>query len=266
IKLEEKMFKAARIQAIKDIITERKQADVATLSSILGVSEVTIRKDLDELQDIGIIIKTHGGALYNEKFHDTEEINGVPYNKDKEYIGLIAAQMVKERNDIFLGPGGTCYYIAKALKEKRNIKVVTNNRLVLNVLAESPYVDVILTGGQFNSGINAMTGDMVHKALKDILLDKAFISVSGVHLKYGYMVSNEEELKIYKTIINIAKEVIIVADHTKFNTTSFLKLGPINIVNKIITNKNIPANYKTVFFEEGIQIFTSYDIKYSEKE
>ena len=257
------MFKAARLQAIKDIITERKQVDVATLSAILSVSEVTIRKDFEELQNKGVIIKTHGGAILNEDHAvlDAEEINQIPYDKDKEYIGLIAAQMIKERDVVFLGPGATCYYIAKALKDKKNIKVVTNSRFVLNVLADSPLVNMVFIGGNYMPTINAMTGDMVQKVLKEFLLDKAFISVSGVHMSHGYMVPNEEEIKIYKTITSITKELIIVADHTKFNKTSFLKLGPLNIANSIITNKNVSADYKAEFFKEGVQIFTSYDIK-----
>ena len=265
------MFKAARLQKIKDIIQEQKQADVTALSSMLAVTEVTIRNDLDTLQKEGFIIKTHGGALLNEKFYKQngfsyEDVHNISYNKHKEHIGLIAANMVNEKDAIYLGSGITCFNIAKALKNRKNINIVTNNVHVLNILSEQPSINIILTGGNFSHSIYALTGEMVQQSLKGIFIDKAFISVSGIHMQNGFTVSSLEELNVYRTIMNISRETIITADYTKFDVTSFVKLGPFSITNKVITNENIPSEYKSYFFEEGIQIFTSYDIKYSEKD
>ena len=265
------MFKAARIQKIKDIISEKKQVDVTTLSHMLAVTEVTIRNDLDFIQKEGFIIKTHGGALLNEDYQKSRNIDddyetrkNILPNKEKEYIGLIANNMIREREAVYLGSGITCYYIAKALEDTKNIKVVTNNIHVFNYLSDKPF-DIMLTGGIFVHDLYALTGEMVQQSLKGIFIDKAFISVSGVHLNNGFTVSNMEELNVYRAIMKISKEIIIVADYTKFDRTSFVKLGSLSITNKIITNEKVSSDYKSKFFEEGIQIFTSYDIEYSDE-
>ena len=266
------MFKAARLERIKEIITEKKQVDVSALSTLLSVTEVTIRNDLDKLEREGFIIKTHGGAMLNVKapkdaYNNTPfEFNKIEYNKDKEFIGQIAACMVKERESIFLGAGITCNYVAKALNKKRNINIVTNNLHVANTLSSNSLINVIITGGNLINNVMAMGGDIVRKTLEGIFLDKAFISVSGVHMENGFTVSNLDELNVYRTIMNMTKELIVVADYTKFGQTSFMKLGPLQIAKKVITNENIPGEYKAHFFEEGIQIFTSYEINPSDEE
>jgi Transcriptional regulators of sugar metabolism len=266
------MFKAARIERIKEIITEKKQVDVSTLSSLLSVTEVTIRNDLDKLEQEGFITKTHGGAMLNVKNSKasdnkaTDNINNVEVNKDKEYIGQIAACMVKERESIFLGSGVTCYYVAKALSKKKNINIVTNNLHVANILASNSMINVVLSGGNLINNTMALGGDIVSKSLEGIFVDKAFISVTGIHMSNGFTVPNLEELNVFKTIMNMTNELIVVADYTKFDRTSFVKLGPLNIAKKVITNENIPSEYKAYFFEDGIQIYTSYDINPSDEE
>ncbi|KJS50567.1 DeoR/GlpR family DNA-binding transcription regulator [Desulfosporosinus sp. BICA1-9] len=261
------MFGAARLKKIKDIIYEKKQVNVSTLSSMLSVTEVTIRSDIKKLELEGFIIKTHGGATLNEKLYleiQEERLpRGTEYDRNKEIIGEIAAHIVKEHEAIFLGEGSTCYFIAKALKNKRNITVVTNNLNIANVLAENSSINLILTGGNLVGDTMSLTGEIIQRALKGIFVDKAFISVNGVHITNGFTVSNIEQLNVFRTISNIAKELIVAADCTKFGKTTFAQLGSLLIAKKIITNEDIPNEYKAYFFEEGIQIFTSYEINAS---
>lgn len=263
------MFGAARLQRIKDIISEKKQVDVSTLSSMLSVTEVTIRRDLEKLEEEGFITKTHGGAILNEMpsgsitSNNTSTIlpSDVVYDDSKKLIGEIAAYHIKENESIFLGGGTTCHCVALALRDKKRINVVTNNMNAAYALAGNSSINVILTGGNLLSDTMALTGEIVLKSLEDIFIDKAIISVSGVHLDHGFTLSNLMELNVYKAIVNISKELVIVADHTKFNKVSFSKLGNLSIAKKVITNENVPDEYKAYFFQRGIQIFTSYKIE-----
>lgn len=115
------MFKAARVKKIKEIMIDRGQIDVSTLASLLDVTDVTVRADLELLENQGFIIRTHGGAVLNEEYINQKRINdlcngsSIEYNKDKDHIGQIAANLVEENEWIFLSGGETCYYIAKAL-------------------------------------------------------------------------------------------------------------------------------------------------------
>ena len=262
------MFGAARLEKIKEIVKEKKQIDVSTLSSILSVTEVTVRKDLEKLEQEGFIVKTHGGAIFNDKNvpemkqNESLNANNIELYEEKIMIGEIASYMIKDKDSIFLGSGTTCYCIAKALRENRNIKIniVTNNLSIANILCDINNINVILTGGNLSGQTMALTGEMVQKTLEGIFVDKAFISVSGVHISNGFTVSSTEEMNVYRTVMNISKELIIVADYSKFDRTSFIKLGAANIAKRIITNENIPIEYKAHFFEQEIQIFTSYEI------
>jgi DeoR/GlpR family transcriptional regulator of sugar metabolism len=159
------MFKAERIQRIKEIIFERKQIDVATLSSLLNVTEVTIRNDLEQLEKSGFLTRNHGGATLNasafpeEQLH-TDRMDGlnIPYDKEKEELGLVASQLVREREWIFLGPGTTSYYIAKALSKRQNLNIMTNNFYVANVFGSNASVQLLFLGGRMqNSGMYTST-------------------------------------------------------------------------------------------------------------
>ena len=260
------MFGAARLEKIKNIITEKKHVDVSTLSSLLAVTEVTVRKDLEKLEKQGFITKTHGGAMLNEKTPDDSRLipdasnEDASLSKEKQMIGQIVAHMVKEHDSIFLGSGSTCCYIAKALVNKKNINIVTNNLNVANVLAAASSINVVLTGGNLIGHTMTLVGDIVQRTLEGIFIDKAFISVAGVHINNGFTVSNLDELNVYRSVLNIARELIVVADYSKFEKTSFVKFVPLVTANKVISNESIPIDYKAYFFEQGVQIFTSYEI------
>lgn len=261
------MFKAARLEKIREIIMDKKQIDVSTLSQMLSVTEVTIRSDLETLANEGFIKKTHGGATFNDSFLPTVRFtssissNNPEENKDEEFVAQIAAYLIKDRDVVFLGAGNTCTCIAKILMDRQNIIVVTNNLNVANVLAENPKIQVIVTGGNLDGKSMSLVGEIVNKALEGLFISKSFISVSGVDLNNGFTVDSLGELNVDKHIIGISKELVIVADRSKFDLTSFVHLGPLKMTKKVITNENIPGDYKSYFFNEGIQIFTSYNIE-----
>ena len=133
------MLKIERIKRIKDILKDSNQVEVSTLSNLLNVSDATIRNDLEELEQEGFLTRFYGGATINVA--PTEEVtdtalhpNQVEYNQDLEELGIIAARMIRDREWVFLGPGRTNYYIAKALYSRSNINILTNNFLVANLL------------------------------------------------------------------------------------------------------------------------------------
>ena len=123
------MFATERQNRIKQLLFEYDKVGVGSLSEILDVSEVTIRKDLEKLEKDGFLIRTHGGAVLREDV-PKEEISpesDIPNIESKKMIGIFAAALIQDRDVIFLGPGSTCIQIAKNLRDKKDIIVVTNN-------------------------------------------------------------------------------------------------------------------------------------------
>lgn len=259
------MFKIERIRRIKEILRDCRQIEVSALSSLLNVSDATIRNDLEELEKEGFLTRFHGGATINSQ-ETAEPVNSpddsmIEYDNAKEEIGIIAARLIREREWVFLGPGTTTYYIAKALAPRSNINVLTNSFLAANILRSSPNIKVLFLGGQLERLGFYTVPDNLEKELSSIYLDKSFFSVDGVDLSAGYTLSDTPVLEIIQLIKNQSRETIMAVDSAKFNQRAFRKVCGIDEIKTIVTNAEIPDDYKQYFLEHGICTYTAYDLK-----
>jgi len=257
------MFAIERLNKIKEILYKEKRVDVVDLSERFSVTEVTIRRDLDKLEQAGFIVKTYGGAVLKEEVESSASVWMEPDDEaaeEKRMIGKIAAELVENGDAIFLGPGRTCREIARHLKGKR-VTVVTNDIAVGFYLKDVNGIKVIVTGGDLVPASSALTGGLVLQGLKDIFVNKAFISVRGVHLDLGFTLDSHDDVIIAQEVQKIAGQFIVVADYTKFGRVGFIRLGDLSIAGAVVTNKQIPAEYKKHFFENEIKLFTAFDLK-----
>lgn len=263
------MFKAARLSKIKEIILDRGQVDVNTLSALLKVSDVTIRSDLEQLEQEKFIYRTYGGAVLNEDYNRQKAVqenimgSNLEYDRNKEYVGQVAAELVAPDEWIFIGQGVTCYFVAKALIGKENVNVVTNNLYVSGVLSGNKSSNVVMTSGSLVHNKMCLVGDMSLKFLEGIFIAKAIIGVGGVDMQSGFTVSNSTESNIISKLKKISKKIMIVADYSKFGKSSLMSVGPLTMADMVVTNDNIKEEYKSYFFEHGVKIYTSYNIKTS---
>lgn len=260
------MFKIERHRHIKEILKDCRQIEVSALSNLLNVSDATIRNDLEELEQEGFLTRFHGGATLNDSAAEQSDIpssssNQVEYDKNKEEIGEIASRIIKEREWVFLGPGSTNYYIAKALQQRSNINILTNNFLVADVLRGSASIRLLFMGGQIEHLGDYTIPDDWEKELHNIYLDKAFFSVDGVDLNSGYTLSDKPVFDIIRSVVKCTRETIMAVDHTKFDQRAFMKIGDLDLANTVVTNANIPNEYKRYFLEHGIRTYTTYDLK-----
>ncbi|MDR2629518.1 MAG: DeoR/GlpR family DNA-binding transcription regulator [Spirochaetaceae bacterium] len=260
------MFKAERIQKIKEVVYNRKQVDVTTLSSLLNVSGVTIRSDLERLEKSGFLLRTHGGAILNETSTSQDDANNVllgktiQYDKNKESIGMVASALIEEHEWIFLGPGETCYYIAKQLSARKNINVLTNNVYVMNTLLHNPQINVIVAGGNLNHRRCCTTGDIFVKSVEDFYIRKAFFSISGADFQAGYTVPDEGEMNLIKSVSKKSGELVYLINSRNFGSISFVSVGGLQSASAVISDNQMPEAYKKYFFENKIRVFTSYDL------
>ncbi|AYO30133.1 MAG: DeoR family transcriptional regulator, fructose operon transcriptional repressor [Thermoanaerobacteraceae bacterium] len=256
------MFAIERQNKIKEILFKEKRVDVSELSKLFEVTEVTIRRDLDKLEQDGFLIKTYGGAVLNEEaFKDATKDESEDENlEDKQLIGSIASHMVENGEAIFLGPGTTCLEIAKKIKDKK-ITVLTNDLVIALELKDALGIKVIVSGGDLIQSTSMLVGRFAHQALEGIYINKAFIGVKGVNFETGYTLDRYEEALFLQEVSKISREVIIVADHTKFNKIAFARLGDLTMARKVITNKQIPDEYKSFFFEHAVKLYTTYEFE-----
>ena len=257
------MFADARIQKIREILLEYKHVDINTLSTLLSVSMATIRRDLDRLEKENFITKTHGGAFLNEAAKDEVQLHNVedPFLTDKSEIGLLAGALIEDNDVLFIGGGSTCAQIPRHIKEKKNVTIVTNNVNIIWEHAENKEINFQLLGGSLdtvNSNIST-TGDRVIETLQSMYFSKVFLSVDGIDLQKGLFTNNPEMAKIFKLLHNNSDQIIIVADYRKFGRKAFSYIGPLTLIKKIVTNNSLNDEYKRILFEDGYQLYTTFN-------
>ena len=255
------MFKAERLQKIQELITKQNHMDINTLSKLLNVSNVTVRNDLKELEEKGILYRTHGGATLRSQ----SPLQSIPLLQDLnpsaeafaaiERIAEKAANYVEDKEWIFLGSGTTTCAIAKALAG-RDVQVVTNNVLASYILSQQPSAIVILCGGKvYTERIPFLSGDLTLNNLSSMFFNKAFIGVSAVDFKCGYSVSNDVECNIFKFLQDYSKEIIVVTDSSKFEKAAFMSIGNLDIATTIISDTGMPECYQEYYKENNINMF-----------
>jgi len=256
------VFAAQRIKVIKDIMIKNKSVDIATLTNILNVSDVTVRKDLEKLEQERFLVKNHGGAVIIDSDEPAIKEDFVIENcLEKEQIASLAYTLVEDGDTIFLGYGSTCYKFAKNLKEKKNITVVTTNVNALNELLPN-IRKTILIGGEitYRNGMMFSAGELTAENLKGIYVNKSFMSVDAVDLMAGFTVNDVSNLSVLKLIPKLSKQVILLVDHSKFDKIGFYQIAPICSLNCIVSNDKLNDKYKQFFYEKNIKVLTAFDI------
>lgn len=232
------MFAADRVQKIKEILYEYKHVDLNTLCSLLNCSIATIRRDLDKLEAEGFLRKAYGGAILNEPVpNGSVQSSYAPMDlmlKEKIQIALIAAETVTDNDVIFLGPGSTCFQVAKCVKDKTNLTIVTNNLNIATGLAGLTNVRIILPGGDITGQNNSIfsVGYYAENNLKEMFINKAIFSVDGISMEYGCTVNNHELAILMKNVMSRSDEMIIVADKSKFDKRAFVKVLELSEIKK----------------------------------
>lgn len=227
------------------------------LVKILDVSLETIRRDLENLEKKGLLKKVHGGAIAK-----TNGVDKLPYTlredeskEEKQAVASKALEYIDEGETIGLNGSTTNIEIAKLLKVKYiNLTVITNSLLIANELVEKEGINLILVGGIYNRREFSFLGENTVNALDKFSVNKSFISVGGVSLKRGVTDFLEEEVQLQKKFIEIADEIIILADSSKIGSNSLIKICDLEEINFIITDSKLDKNVKEKYLKNGIEI------------
>lgn len=223
------MFSEERKEKILEIVNRRKTVKVSELSDILKTSEVTIRRDLDELHSEQKLYRTHGGAmlLRHEKNELPWQELAVRQIEEKEKMARVAFKYVCDNDVIAMDDSTTVQELAKliAAADFENLTIVTISIPVVNILLTNKKLNVVVVGGPIINNTNAVLGSMAERMLGEMRVDKCFIGINGVEEEGIYTTSNFMEMTTKQAILGIARQKFILADHTKFGNKSFLKVN-----------------------------------------
>ena len=252
------MLKKERQRKILNVIDRTGKVEVDELAKDLGVSVMTIRRDLTELDELGLIERVHGGALLARDNQGDEELPVVERSKEKteskESIGRVVAGMIKDGEKIFLGSGSTTAAVAASLLHHHNLTVITNAINVANVLIAAPQISVTVVGGFLRRSELSLIGYIAEYALQGLQVDKVIIGIRGIDPVKGLTNDNMDELITDQAILNISKNVIVVADHSKFGYVAAIRTAPITAVAKIVTDAGGPKDILQTIRQMGVQI------------
>jgi len=249
---------AERKKMIMDVLNAESKVEVVKLADELEVSEVTIRRDLLIMEEQGLLAKTYGGAVKLEQtLLETMYRDKIKkMSKEKEAIGIYAAGLVQSGDVIFLDTGTTTVQIARSLKSRSNITVVTNSILVMLELRISRNISTILLGGNCRAGSLDLSGPLAEKGIESFRADKALLGTDGMSIDGGVTTGDIYTAKMTELMCRLATEVIVVTDHTKIGKNSFSKYVDIKGIHKLITDKNADKIYLEKIRKIGVEVIT----------
>jgi len=250
------MLVAERYEKIVEWVDTQGSMRVTELSERCGVTEETIRRDLDKLEQAGRLRRSHGGAVsvkYKEELQSEIPYpeRAVAHAEEKRRIASEAVKMVESGDRIALDASTTAWYMAAGLPNIP-LTVLTNSIKVAAELSNKEQIRVIATGGQLASKSLSFVGPLAERSLDAYHVDKVFLSCKGVHLTKGISESNELQALVKQKMIQIADEVILLADSSKFNIQAFTRVAEMSSVAKVITDQGVDEEQVNALIEQNI--------------
>ena len=241
-----------RKRKILDILNKEGSVNVSSLSRKFAISEVTIRKDLADMEFKGLLTRTHGGAVSSYKPYYSLSLNQrmTTNQAAKTVIAKKIAQKIEHNDTVMLNSGTTTLIIFRALPPNLNLNIITNSVSIALEGAGNPNFNIILIGGFINAKYQFTYGDDAIRQIKNYHADKAVLSVDGVDSKNGYSTYYDREAEIDRVMLAQSDLKIIAADFSKFHKTAFSKIADINAADYIITNKELPYDKDDILFSK----------------
>ena len=237
------MMMQERQDKIIELVNQHHRIDVVTLARELGVSQVTIRKDLDALVEKRIIQREHGYAVINET-GDLSTRMGHNYNRKKK-IAVMAAQMVENGETVMIESGTTCALLAEELAtHKENVTIITNSAFTASYIKEAPRAKIVLLGGDYQLKSQVVVGPVTKRCASDFSVDKIFVGADGYKQGVGFTGVDLMRTDTMKAMAESAKRVIILTDSTKFGKRGLVTSFRLQEVQDVITDEELPEEIR----------------------
>ena len=252
------MFAEERQEAIYNIVCQKHSVKVAELSQLLDISEVTIRRDLDELQRQNRVLRTHGGAVaaYSVgRAVSSGEL--ISKNSDlKHQIAMRAYEYINDYDTLLLDSSSTVFELAKliASEQKTHLRIITTSLLAVQTLSSCRSFKVMIVGGEMNYTHNTVEGYIASQFIKNIRVDKSFIGINGIDENFGFSTPRYEDAEIKSLMSNSAVESFVLADHSKFGK---VYLAKVEASSCLITDTQLPDFSYDMLSDDLSVIFSS---------
>jgi len=250
------LIPAQRHKRIQEFLEVHQIAPITLLSEMLQVSEATIRRDLEWMENQGLLERTHGGATLNQRMPMEPEYahSAQAHPDEKRHIGARAAALVEDGDTIFVNSGTTATQVIRHIRDKRDVTVITNN-IHAALEAREHNFELLLLGGSFRSRANSVVGRFATEALRQVFASKAFIGVDGLSLKYGCTTPIDAEAEVSRLMIERTHgSIIVVADHSKWGIVSNFEMARLDQIHLLVTDEGLNPNARTELAARSVEV------------
>lgn len=252
------MLAHKRKQLIKEMVDKYRIVRVSDLSERFNLSDVTIRRDLKELEEAGLLKRTHGGAIkisnaaVDPSLVDLETVRV----KEKFLIAQEAYSQIRDNDAVIIDASSTVAYLPTLIKngDKKNITLVTNSFRAVMDLIDCEWVEVIHIGGQVRRKLQSSIGPIAESALRTLIVDKAFLGCNGVDFHCGFTTTNLYECQIKRMMMRSANETFMLADSSKFHQSFLSVIAPLSEVDCVITDSGIDPESVVLAEKAGLHL------------
>ena len=259
--MEKKERARERDQAILDRLLLNGNLSAEQIAEQLGVSSVTVRRDLKRLQTDGRLRRIRGGAvavqplMYEAFRHDSSFQEQIERNaEEKRRIAVAAVELIADGDTIGLTPGTTTTQVTRSIPARNRVTVVTNTVNIAMELSKRSDVEVLVIGGFLRGDWFSLVGPPAVQALQHLVLDRVFIGVNGIDAKWGLTAFNPDEACVNRALIERAKQRIVVADHTKLGVAATHEFWAADRIDILFTDAGAADPAIAPFLEKGIEV------------
>ncbi len=253
------MHQEIRKKLVLDLLNEHDAITIQDVVRRCGVSEITIRRDLVDLEAKGLIIRTHGGAVktravghlftYDQRFNRNRE--------NKEAICKVASRFIADNDIIFVDCGTTIIHLTRYIPKCESVTVITNSLPVISEMINFPQVKLVLIGGEAVSERKAIYGPVAERNIDQYHATKAFVGADGVTLAKGLSSFDEKESAITLKMIENADETYLLCDSSKIGKDSYITFAPLSVIDCLITDKELDRTLVNRYREGHVNIINA---------
>lgn len=245
-----------RKHRILELLKENDSVRVSSLSRLLGVSEVTIRIYLEDLEKKGLLSRIHGGAMSTYKPYYTMSLNQRLETNQQAKVAIAerVAEMIQPNDTVMLNAGTTTLLVFRRFPAEYNLSIVTNSISIALEAAGNPNYNVILVGGEVNTKYQFTYGSDAVDQLEKYRADKLILSVDGIDMQQGFSTYYDKEVSVDAAMIKQSNCCIVAADHTKFGHSAFAKISNLSVADYIVTNGQMNQDFVEKLGSKGVTL------------
>lgn len=245
-----------RREAILERLSARGHVTIRDLASDLAVSEATVRRDLRQLADEGLLDLVYGGATARRIADQSLQARSQQNFEAKRIIGHLAGQLVNDGDMLFIDAGTTCYEMRHSLLRRRRLNVILTSTRLAEDLGANPDIEIIALGGHYRPERMDFVGPLAANAIEQLRGYTAFIGADGLSPEFGVSANDIQTAYLYQHLLRNARETILLADHTKFAAPSLFRICGLDAISRVVTDRPPEPEWLLTLSALGIQVIT----------